>query len=173
MKRIISVLLVIVLFVACVSCSPQQSVVIDDGGNTQSQTGNRSGTVDGPYETSGIKFTLDAVTGYVDTSDFTLDIPEDGKEYVIFWLTGVNVSDEDQYINMFYEASLCDGAEIDPEFVMFNLEGESFWGDCLVGGEHSGYIAYQAPIGWQTIEFKYKPFVGDEITLTATSADVA
>ena len=106
-------------------------------------------------EYKGLYITLDSVEYYADESEFPLDEADPGKQFVVLRFTASNESGQDDHINMFFEESYCDDVAIEPEIMMVNLEGENFWGDVANGRKRKGYVAYQLPDGWETLEFRY------------------
>ena len=123
-----------------------------------------------------LQITLDSVTNYVDDSEFLSDKPDEGKEFVVLWFTAKNTSEEDEHINMFYEDSYCDDFSIKSESFLFHLTGETLWGDIAAGKASKGYVAYQVPTDWDTIEFQYQPNLfgnsASKMIFKATKSDI-
>jgi hypothetical protein len=114
----------------------------------------------------GIQFTFDRIENYVDTGQFVIDTPEDGYEFIVLWFTVQNTTTEDYFVNMFYEDSYLDGFSITQEFLLFNIDGETIWGNIAAGRGSRGYVAYQVPHDWNEIEFQYSPiFAGQQSKL--------
>jgi len=123
-------------------------------------------TVGETLERGGIQFTFDSIENYVDTGDFVMDKAEDGHEYIILWFTIRNTTNEDYHVNMFYEDSYLDGFAIKSEAMLFNIKGDTVWGDVAAGKARNGYVAFQVPEIWNEVEFQYKPiFSGQESKL--------
>lgn len=107
-------------------------------------------------EYDGLKFTLDSVTEYIDTSEYATDKPDAGNIFIMLNFTVSNDSGEDKHINMFYEDSYCDDVSIDPHPILFNAPGDTIWGDIASGKKRKGYVVYQVPSNWDTLEFQYQ-----------------
>ena len=126
---------------------------------------------------NNFEFTFMGMEKYVDTSDWTMDTPEEGKEFIILKLKVKNVGTEDGYLNMFYEDSYCDDVAIDPESLLFNYGGDTIWGDVAAGKAREGYVAYELPIGWEKIEFIYDfsllSNTNNKITFVGYNSDIA
>ena len=77
---------------------------------------------------------------------------------------------------MYYEDSYCDDVSVDPEFLLYNYEGNTIWGDVAAGRAREGYIAYELPIGWEKIEFTYTFSLlsasGDKVVLVGYSSEI-
>lgn len=170
MKKLLSVLLVVVMLVTCLSScgflfadSPKESA--DEQGDGVCKVGES-------IKCDNIQFTFKSVSIYVDNSAYPLDKAESGKEFVVFEFEAKNVGDAEENINMFYEDSYCDDVAIDPESLLFNYGSDVLWGNVAAGRVRKGYVAYKAPIGWNKIEFTYKPLLGDKITFVAYNKDI-
>lgn len=106
----------------------------------------------------GLQLTLESVEKYVDTSEFFMDTPPEGHEFILLWFVANNTTSEDYYVNMFYEDSYLDGFSVDPEVMLINVQGETLWGDVAAGKKRRGYVGYAVPTGsWEELEFQYKP----------------
>lgn len=81
---------------------------------------------------------------------------DDGKEFVIFYLEAENVSSEDDYFNMLYFRSYIDGYLADQTILLSDVDGySSMSGNVASGKKIKGYIAVQAPLGWNSVELIY------------------
>lgn len=185
MKKILLALVLSIYMVALASCTVDDTPVtkvddanvtdVENSSETESSNTNNIAKVGETLERGGIQFTFDYITKYVDNSEYISDTPDEGKEYILLWFTVQNTTDEDYFTNMFYEDSYCDGFSISSESLLVNADGESVWGDVAAGKAKKGYVAYQLPIEWKTIEFQYKPiFSGQESKLIfqATPEDI-
>ena len=134
--------------------------------NTEDSEKNNVAKVGETLERGGIQFTFESITKYIDNSDFVFDKPDDGKEFILLWFSVKNTTNEDYYVNMFYEDSYCDDIAVKSTLILVNVAGDTLWGDVANGKIRKGYVAYQLPLDWQTIEFQYKPvFSGQESKL--------
>ena len=167
MKRFLAVILVMIIAMACFAgCE-----VSEESG--EETTGEQVCEVGKSLSTDALEFTFVGVEKYVDNSDWVLDKPAEGKEFVIFKIKVKNISEKDKYINMLYEESYCDDVAVDTVSTLFNYNGESLWGNVAAGRAREGYVAYEVPVGWNKIEFTYEEILGDnKVTLVAYSTDV-
>ncbi len=81
---------------------------------------------------------------------------DDGKEFVIFYLEAANVSSTDDYFNTLYFRSYVDGYITEQTLLLSDIDGYAgMSGDVAAGKKIKGYVAVQAPIGWNSIELIY------------------
>ena len=81
---------------------------------------------------------------------------DDGKEFVIFYLEAENVSSTDDYFNTLYFRSYVDGYITEQTLLLSDIDGySSMSGDVAAGKKIKGYVAVQAPIGWNAVELIY------------------
>lgn len=82
--------------------------------------------------------------------------PNEGKEFVIFYIEAKNVSSEDNYFNSMYFRFYIDGYLNGQTLLLSDVDGyNSIGGDVAAGKMIKGYIATQAPIDWKSIELIY------------------
>lgn len=131
-------------------------------------------TIGDTLDYNGLSISFNSIESYVDTSEYGLDKAEEGNVFIVLRFTAQNNTDENQHINMFYEDSYCDDTAIDPEIMMTNIKGDTFWGDVAIGKKREGYICYEVPANWKSIEFRYKPdlFKNDAMTFNATADNI-
>lgn len=126
---------------------------------------------------NGLLFTMTSVAEYEDTAQYKMDVPDEGNTFVLLNFTIENQTGESQHINMFYEESYCDDTAIDPEMMLMNVSGSTIWGDVANGKNIKGYVAYQVPKDWQTIEFYYNSNSlnanAEKVMFKAVASDVA
>ena len=129
------------------SDSVYEKYMLDDSKKTQIGTEIHSDTWNvklldtKKYDTVGETFTQKA---------------DDGKEFVIFYLEAENVSSEDDYFNMLYFRSYIDGYLADQTILLSDVDGySSMSGNVASGKKIKGYIAVQAPMGWNSVELIY------------------
>ena len=125
---------------------------------------------------NGLQISLNAVENYAGGGEFATDTPDEGKTFVVLRFTAQNNTDADEFINMFYEDSYCNDTAIDPESLMWGVEGDEFWGDVAAGKKREGYVCYQVPNDWKQLEFYYKPtgfLNGAKMKFVVTPDDLA
>jgi hypothetical protein len=161
----------LMLLTACIDDTPVQRVdsppILDaEQPSTMPATADlateapNEGTVGDTLERGGIYFTFESVERFIDDSDsvFFADVPDDGYEFILMWFAIRNDSDEDYFVNMWHEASYLDGFSISSRFLFFNVDGEIIWGNVSAGRARRGYIGFEVPLGWRTLEFRYRPW---------------
>lgn len=85
----------------------------------------------------------------------------EGNKFVVLFFEVENISNEDDYFNMYYIESYIDDYSADTEFLMNKPENyESLSGDVASGKKLKGYVAYEVSPDWSKIEFSYKNWVG-------------
>lgn len=90
------------------------------------------------------------------------DVPEiDGNIFLVLFFEVENVSNKDDYFNMFYFESYLDGYSTDSVYLINDPENfDSLGGDVASGKKMKGYVAYEVSPEWQEIEFSYKNWAG-------------
>ena len=82
--------------------------------------------------------------------------PDEGKEFVIFYLEAENISSEDDYFNPLYFRFYVDEYLTSQTMFLSDVDGyRSMGGDVATGKKIKGYVAVQAPVGWKSIELIY------------------
>ena len=183
MKKIIIALLAVSCIFSLAGCIDDQPVnkISSDSQVSQESTepsseesdSSTAATVGETLDYNGLKITLDSVENYVDTGDFVLDEPEEGKQFVVLNFTVSNETGKDDHINMFYQEAYCDDVAIDSEALLFNHSGETLWGDVANGKKRVGYVAYELPEEWQKFEFNYKVNGTQKMEFIVTPEDMA
>lgn len=82
--------------------------------------------------------------------------PDEGKQFVVFFIEAKNVSSEDDYFNSMYFRFYIDGYLNGQTLLLSDIEGyDSVSGDVASGKMIKGYVATQAPIDWKSVELIY------------------
>ena len=85
----------------------------------------------------------------------------EGNKFVVLFFEVENISNTDDYFNMFYIESYIDGYSSSTKYLINKPENyESLTGDVAAGRKLKGYVAYEVDPNWQKIEFSYKNWVG-------------
>lgn len=168
MKRKLSLVLLLAMLVTCFTgCD----FLFSGTGEEAVQSGGEC-LVGQTVVCGDIEFTFKSVELYVDNSSIIPDVAAEGKEFIVLNLEAKNVGDADDYVNSLYEDSYCDDAAVDPEFSLYNYNGDTIWGDVAAGRVRKGYVAYEVSVGWEKIELIYEPFLEDKVTFVVYSSDV-
>ncbi len=102
------------------------------------------------------KIQLVDVKSYDAIGDTFKQNPDDGKQFVIFYLEAENTSAEDDYFNPLYFRFYVDGYLTGQTALLSDVDGYgSMGGDVAAGKKIKGYVAVQAPIGWKSVELIY------------------
>ena len=130
-------------------------------------------SIGGTVASGGLQFTLDRVERFESDGMFA-STPREGHEIIILWLTVQNVAAEDLFINMFYTVAYLDGFSVTETFVM-GVEGDTIWGNVSSGRGRRGYVAFELPLGWSKLEWRYSDWFTDDeaVIFTVTADDVA
>lgn len=164
MKKILSLLLLVATIICCASCS---SPPPDEQDEKECAVGES-------IIVENLKVTLKSVNSYVDSNEWVMDVPDEGKCFVVLCFEVENIGDKDEHFNMLYEDSYCDDESIDTT-LLFNYDSDEIWGDIAKGKKRVGHIAYEVKEDWSKIEFIYKPNIFDEnekYTFIANKSDI-
>lgn len=173
MKRILLVAVAAAMLLSAASCSagraPGGSTVIGSASSqseskaepaTEKPTEAEKKASIGEYvQSDTLKITLTNAKVYdeIVQDEYMEATPADGKKYLVLFLEAENVSDKDQYINMFYYQAYADDKSIKSTILLVNPEDEDmFSGDLAPGKKLSGYVAYEVNKDWKDFEFTYK-----------------
>lgn len=168
MKKILLIALVATMALASTACSSS------DNNTSKPVTGSIEATTETPteeptvaelqaqkpgnyIEQDNLKITLEKAVQYDKIeSDYISDEPDAGKKYLVLFMEAENISDEDQYINMFYTQAYVDDYEVEQDALIVEPEGYGmFSGDLAPGKKLKGYVCYQVDPDWKSLEFTY------------------
>ena len=83
--------------------------------------------------------------------------PDDGKEYLVFFFTVENISDEDVYISTYDFDGYVDDTAIYESVILGTIDGyEEIGGNLAVGKKANGYLAFEVNTNWKKFEVHYK-----------------
>lgn len=99
--------------------------------------------------------------------------PDSGKKYLILNFKAENLSEEDDFINIFYIKSYCDDMSIDQTYLLYYPDGyDSFTGDIAADKKLQGSVAFEVPKNWQKFELSYDPIDGAKLDFEVTAKEV-
>lgn len=102
------------------------------------------------------KVQLADVKSYDSIGDILTQKPDEGKEFVLFYLEAENTSSEDDFFNLLYFRLYVDGYLTNQTALLSDIDGYSMMGgDVAAGKKIKGYVAVQAPVDWKSIELIY------------------
>lgn len=172
-KKILLVALAAAMLLSAASCSTGGTTssggTVTGSANSQSESKSEPATEKpteaktaaiGDYvQSDTLKITLTGAKVYdeIVQNEYLKATPADGKKYLVLFLEAENLSDKDQYVNMFYYDAYADSKSIKAETLLAKPEDEDmFAGDLAFGKKLSGYVAYEVSKDWKEFEFTYK-----------------
>jgi len=124
----------------------------------------QKGTISDTLRTDDYKITLvDALMYDQIGSNEYIEVPKEGKEYLVFFFNVENISGESQYISSYDFSGYVDGYTISSEFLYNDIDGVGELGaDLAIGMKTKGYIAYEVDTTWQKFEIHFSDWFDDE-----------
>lgn len=174
-KKVIIGLLAAIMAVSATACSTSGSsssqssqktgtveatVKATEEETTEEPTGSESSAIKpGNYvEHDNLKFSFQYAKTYdeIKQSDYYSDKAGDGKEFLVLFFEVQNVSEEDEYLNMFYFEAYVDDYDVDMKTLLADPDGYSLLsGDIAKGKKMKGCVAYEVDKGWKKFELTY------------------
>lgn len=112
----------------------------------------------------------------IDDEYYTEKPEVEGNKFVVLFFEVENISDTDDYFNMFYIESYIDGYSSSTKYLINKPENyESLTGDVAAGRKLKGYVAYEVEPNWKEIEFSYKNWIANSnkiATFSVTPDDI-
>ncbi len=138
-------------------------------------TNTRSGTIGDTLEIEDIRLTLnDALRyDYIEGPSFT-DTPAENKEYLVFFLTAQNISDDTLYIYDGNFSGYADDRYVPIATIRNNIDGNSTISERIFPHQKStGYVAFEVDTDWQEFSLYYREDFDDldEIVFTVVKGD--
>lgn len=130
----------------------------------EENTSSTYGTINDTLSDGEFKFTLTGAYTYDSIGEgYIIDTPEDGKEYLLFFLDVENISDEDEYISYYDFKGYADDVSCDNVSLFNDVNGvKDLSADLASGKKAQGFVAFEVPKDWQTFELHYKKIFGDK-----------
>ena len=116
------------------------------------------GTIGDTLESDDFKITLVEALMYnsIGTEEDTMDIPDEGKEYLVFFFDVENISEESQYISDFDFTGYVDGYELEVEYLYNDIDGIGALDATLKPYKKTkGYVAFEVEENWKSFEIRY------------------
>lgn len=115
------------------------------------------GTIGDTLTDNELKITLNNALTYSEIEDVLSGVPEDGKEYLVFFFTVENIGDEDTYISTYDFDGYVDDTAIDESVILGTIDGyEEIGGNLAVGKKANGYLAFEVNTNWKKFDVHYK-----------------
>jgi len=97
------------------------------------------------------------------TDEDTIAIPDEGKEYLVFFFDVENISDESQYISDYDFTGYVDGYEIEVEYLYNDIDGiEELDTTIKPNKKTKGYVAFEVEETWENFEINYTDWFDDK-----------
>lgn len=115
------------------------------------------GTIGDTLTDNELKITLNNALIYSEIEGVLSGVPEDGKEYLVFFFTVENIGDEDTYISTYDFDGYVDDTAIDESVILGTIDGyEEIGGNLAVGKKANGYLAFEVNTNWKKFDVHYK-----------------
>ena len=115
------------------------------------------GTIGDTLTDNELKITLNNALTYSEIEGVISGTPDDGKEYLVFFFTVENISDEDVYISTYDFDGYVDDTAIYESVILGTIDGyEEIGGNLAVGKKANGYLAFEVYTNWKKFEVHYK-----------------
>ena len=132
---------------------------------TDGETIIEEGTIGDTLVSDDFKITLTEALMYnrVGTEEDTMDIPGEGKEYLVFFFDVENISDESQYISDYDFTGYVDEYEIEVEYLYNDINGIGDLDATLKPNKKiKGYVAFEVEETWKSFEISYSDWFDDK-----------
>lgn len=144
---------------------------------TPVQTLETKSTVGDTVTADGWRVTLEKAIQSDQVGDNTLfqSKASEGKTFVVLFFEVENISNKNDFFNMFYHKSNVDGYSANNKTLLNEIDGYSdLAGDVDAGKKRRGFMAWEVSADWKEIEYSYEELGGNRIcTFTVTPADIA
>lgn len=125
------------------------------------ETKTVTGSVGESLTGEDFKITLVKAEKYDSVND---NVPEAGKEYLVFFFEVENITDDSERISTFDFNGYADNHRVFPSYILGNIDEAKLFGDNLGASEKmTGYIAYEVDKNWEEFEVRYDEY--DDIKL--------
>ena len=135
----------------------------------------QEGTIGDKLNTNEFTITLHDALIYqsVGSDETYLEVPEEGKEYLVFFFEVENVSDDNEYISDYDFTGYVDGYEVELAYLYNDIEGIGELDANLPPNKKTkGYVAFEVDTTWQEFEIHYADwFETSELIFTVVNPD--
>lgn len=132
------------------------------------------GTIGDTLELGGLKITLNSISRYSSINEDTFNsIPEEGNEYLVFFVDVENVSSEKKRIMYQNFLGVSEYDYYNPDSFL-SIEGVNYLGGKIEPGETiKGYVAFEIEKNWENFDLLYRNYAnGNSITFYVTNDDI-
>lgn len=139
------------------------------------ETVTQTGTIGDVLATDEFNITLEEVLIYssIGNNENYLDIPSEGKEYLVFFFEIENISDDNGYISNYDFTGYADGDEVKTTFLYNDIDGIKGLNSNLPPSKKTkGFVAFEVDTTWQEFEIHYEDwFASNELVFTVVNED--
>lgn len=137
--------------------------VVNSFDNYDEETITQNGTIGDVLTTDEFNITLHDALIYssIGTDENRLDIPEEGKEYLVFFFEVKNISDDNEYISAFDFTGYVNGIEVEKTYLYNDIDGiEELTANLPPNKKTKGFVAFEVDTIWQEFEIHYEDWFG-------------
>lgn len=127
------------------------------------ETLTQNGTIGDVLTTDEFNITLHDALIYssIGTDENNLDIPDEGKEYLVFFFEVENVSNDNEYISDYDFTGYVDGIVVEKTYLYNDIDGiEELTANLPPNNKTKGFIAFEVDTTWQEFEIHYEDWFG-------------
>lgn len=133
------------------------------------ETVTQIGTIGDTLATDTFKITLTDALLYDSIGEDIIEIPVEGKEYLVFFFNVENVSRGTEYIAGFDFNGYVDGYTTSVKYLFNDIDGfEELGTDLAPGMKTKGYVAFEVDTTWQEFELHFSESLDFEGELVFT-----
>lgn len=137
----------------------------------------QNGRVGDTLTTDEFKITLNEALMYnqIGTDEYNMDIPAEGKEYLVFFFDVENISDDNEYISDYDFTGYSDGYEVELAYLYNDIDGISELDANLPPNKKTkGFVAFEVDTTWQEFEIHFEDwFETNELVFTVVNEDTS
>lgn len=129
------------------------------------ETRVQNGKVGDTLSTDEFKITLNNLLIYssIGNDENNLDIPSEGKEYLVFFFGVENISDDNEYISDYDFTGYVNGYEVKLAYLYNDIDGiKELEANLPPNKKTKGYVAFEVDTSWQEFKIHYKDWFGEE-----------
>lgn len=116
------------------------------------------GTIDDTLNTNSFKITLidSLIYSSIGETEDTLNIPKEGKEYLVFFFDIENISNTMKGISAYNFSGYADEYSVPITYIMENIDGyEQLEAELSSNKKTKGYVAFEVDQNWKEFEIHY------------------
>ena len=141
------------------------------------ETLTQNGTIGDVLTTDEFNITLHDALIYssIGTDENNLDIPDEGKEYLVFFFEVENVSNDNEYISDYDFTGYADGYEVEIAYLYNDIEGIKELDANLPPNKRTkGYVAFEVDTTWQEFEIRHEDWFGsNELVFAVVNEEIS